>query len=122
MPPSPIARLRKLCLSLPDTTEKKAWGEPTFRVRERVFAMFASAENHHGKGHPSVWLNSDHVSQSMLVKKNPKRYFVPPYAGPYGWIGVRLDARPNWRELKVLIEGAYELSAAKAKKPRRRST
>lgn len=33
------ARLRKICLALPEATEKEAWGDPTFRVRDRIFAM-----------------------------------------------------------------------------------
>jgi hypothetical protein len=116
MPPPPLTRLRKLCLALDDATEKASWGEPTFRVNNKVFAMFASAKNHHGKGRDSVWLNSDALSQALLIKKNPKRFFSPPYAGPYGWIGVRLDGRVNWKELTILIEGAYEMTAAKGKK------
>jgi len=115
MPPSPLTRIRKLCLALPETHEKRAWGEPTFRVNNKVFAMFASAANHHGAGHDSVWLMSDHISQGMLIKKNSKRFFSPPYAGPYGWIGVRLDGRVSWREVNALVEGAYEMAVAKLK-------
>src|SRR5438876_909318 len=63
MPPSPLVRLRKICLALPDTTEVKAWGEPTFRVRNKIFAMYAAADNHHGAGHHAVWLMSTHVTQ-----------------------------------------------------------
>lgn len=53
---SPLDRLRALCLTLPEAHEAVAWGEPTFRVRNRLFAMYASAESHHGGGRPAVWL------------------------------------------------------------------
>ena len=38
----PLSRLREVCFSLPEVTEKEAWGEPTFRVREKMFAMFTN--------------------------------------------------------------------------------
>ena len=116
MPPSPLARLRKLCLALPHTTEVKAWGEPTFRVSDKIFAMYASADNHHGAGYHAVWLMSTPVNQSLIVVAKPKRFFVPPYVGAGGWIGVRLDGRVNWREVGELVKDAHELRAPKNKK------
>jgi predicted DNA-binding protein (MmcQ/YjbR family) len=116
MPPSPLARLRKLCLSLPDATEVKAWGEPTFRVRNKIFAMYASPGNHHGVGHHAVWLLATPVNQSLMVKAKPKRFFMPPYVGSQGWLGVRLDGRVNWREVADLVKDAYDLRAPKPKR------
>ena len=55
MAPRPLTRLRKLCLALPQAHEVEAWGEPTFRVRNKLFAMYAAAGNHHGDGRPAVW-------------------------------------------------------------------
>ena len=118
MPPSPLARLRKICLSLPDTTEAKAWGEPTFRVKNKIFAMYAAANNHHGAGHHAVWLMSTHVNQSLMVAAKPNRFFVPPYVGVGGWIGVRLDGGVNWREVAELVQDAHEQRAPKKKKRR----
>lgn len=118
MPPSPLARVRKICLAFPEAHEVKAWGEPTFRIRNRVFAMYASADNHHGAGHHAVWVNCLPVNQGFMIAANPKRFFSPPYAGPHGWIGVRLDGRVNWKELTEILRDGYDLTAAKAKKPR----
>ena len=118
MPPSPIARLRKICLALPDTKEVEAWGEPTFRVNGKIFAMYAHAENHHGAGRPAVWLMSTAVNQSFMVRAKPKRFFVPPYVGPSGWVGVRLDGRVNWREVAELVKDAHELRVARTKPKR----
>ena len=34
-----VARLRRICLKLPDAVEKETWRIPTFRVRDKIFAM-----------------------------------------------------------------------------------
>jgi predicted DNA-binding protein (MmcQ/YjbR family) len=119
MPPSPLTRVRKLCLALPGAHEVKAWGAPTFRVRNKLFVMYAHADNHHGAGQNAVWLNSTATNQSFMVADNPKRFFVPPYVGPSGWIGVRLGGRVSWKQLAVLIRDAYDVTVAKAARRRR---
>lgn len=58
MPPSPLARIRKLCLGLPEAQEVEAWGTPTFRIRNKIFAMYAGAGNHHGAGRQALWLKA----------------------------------------------------------------
>ena len=120
MPPSPLARLRKIALALPDAHEVEAWGAPTFRVHNKLFAMYAHADNHHGAGHQAVWVKSTPVNQSLMIGANPKRFFSPPYVGPSGWVGVRLDGRVNWTELKETLRDGYDLTAAKAKRPKTR--
>ena len=107
MPPSPLARLRKLCLGLPEAHEVEAWGEPTFRVRSKLFAMYADAANHHGAGRPAVWCKAAPGNQDMMVKMAPERFFVPPYVGHRGWLGVRLDRGLDWNELAGIAEDAY---------------
>lgn len=111
MPPRPATRLRKLCLALPEAHEVEAWGEPTFRVRNKMFATFASASNHHGGGRDAVWLKAEHTNQDLMVTAAPDRFFVPPYVGKAGWIGVVLDADTDWKELQLLIRDAYRLVA-----------
>jgi hypothetical protein len=110
---APIDRLRRLCLALPEAHEVEAWGEPTFRVRTKIFAMYAASETHHGAGRPSVWVKSTHLIQDMLVHQDADRFFAPPYVGPKGWLGVRLDRRPNWRTVEELLRDAYLLTAPK---------
>src|SRR5213596_1583121 len=88
MPRSPLDRLRKLCLELPEAHEAEAWGEPTFRVRNKLFAMYAAAGNHHGGGRPAVWCKAADGNQGLMVRAAPHRFFVPPYVGPSGWVGV----------------------------------
>ena len=110
---TPLDRLRTICLALPEAHEVLAWGEPTFRVRNKMFAMYAHADNHHGAGHHAVWCNSTSFLQDMLVRSRPDRFFVPAYVGPKGWIGIRLDRRPSWREVADLVRDAYRLTAPK---------
>lgn len=110
---TPLDRLRELCLALPEAHEVEAWGEPTFRVRNKIFAMYAASENHHGAGRPSVWCNSTHLIQDMLVHEDAERYFAPPYVGPKGWLGIRLDRRPSWTTIAELLRDAYLLTAPK---------
>ena len=109
----PLARLREICLALPEAHEVEAWGEPTFRVRNKLFAMHSSAGTHHGRGRPGVWIASTRVSQDLVLRARPDRYFSPPYVGPSGWIGAWLDKNPLWSEIVELLRDAYRLKAPK---------
>jgi hypothetical protein len=113
MPPRPLTRLRKMCLALPEAHEVEAWGEPTFRVRNKIFAMYASGSNHHGGGRDSAWCKSVHVNQELLIRSAPDRFFKPPYVGPSGWVGVYLDGKCDWTELGDILREAYRLAAPK---------
>ncbi|HEY2896695.1 MAG TPA: MmcQ/YjbR family DNA-binding protein [Gemmatimonadaceae bacterium] len=110
---APIDRLRRLCLAFPEAHEVEGWGEPTFRVRNKIFAMYAASETHHGAGRPSVWVKSTHLIQDMLIHEDADRYFAPPYVGPKGWLGIRLDRRPSWKTVGELLRDAYLLTAPK---------
>ena len=113
MPPRPLTRLRKLCLALPEAHEVEAWGAPTFRIRNKLFAMHASPGNHHGGGRPAVWVKAAPGNQELMVRAEPDRYFVPPYVGPSGWIGVWLDGDVDWPTLKELVHDSFRLVAPK---------
>ena len=110
MAASPLVRLRRLCLALPEAREVAAWGEPTFRIK-KMFAMYASAGNHHGSGRPAVWIKAAPGRQARMVKTAPARFFVPPYMGPDGWLGVWLDDVCDWRELEDILRDAHRLVA-----------
>jgi hypothetical protein len=116
----PVDRLRKICLALPEATEKTAWGEPTWRIKGRLFAQLD--DHHHGADRLAVWLPAALGIQELLIKSDPKRFFVPPYVGPRGWIGVRIDGRPNWRLVTTLVHDAYAQVAPQPRpRPRRRT-
>jgi hypothetical protein len=104
----PIERLRAICLALPEAVEKEAWGDPTFRVRDRIFAM-----EKRGDGRISLWCKAPPGSQMVLVGADPDRFFVPPYVGHKGWVGVRLDSSPDWAEVAALVKRSYRRVAPK---------
>ena len=107
-----LRRLRDICLALPETFEKEAWGECTFRVTGG--SMFAMTDNdHHGSKHVAVWIKAPLDVQEMLVSADAKRFFVPPYVGSKGWIGVRLDYKVDWDELGDILKDAHAMSAPK---------
>lgn len=108
MSSQPTARLRSICLALPEAAEKEAWGDPTFRVRDKIFAM-----EKRGDGRISLWCKAPPGSQAILVGADSETFFVPPYVGHKGWIGVRLDRKPDWAEIATLIQRSYRLTAPK---------
>lgn len=108
MPSRSTDHLRRICLALPEAREKEAWGDPTFRVRDKIFAM-----EKRGDGRISVWLKAPEGSQTILVGADPERYFVPPYVGHKGWVGVRLDTDPDWEQVTALVRRSYKLIAPK---------
>jgi hypothetical protein len=110
---SPLPRLRKLSLSLPEAHEVEAWGAPTFRVKNKLFAMYAHAGNHHGDGRASVWIKSDKENQALMIRTQPDRFFKPAYVGPSGWIGVYLDDSPDWDEVLELLRDGWKMIAPK---------
>lgn len=103
-----IERLRAICLALPETTEKHTFGGPTFRVRDKIFAMPRDDD-----GRVSVWMKAPPHSQEILVGADPDRFFAPPYVGPKGWVGMRLDDAPDWAEVAALVTRSYRLIAPK---------
>jgi hypothetical protein len=100
-----LPRLRLICLALPEAVEKETWEIPTFRVRDKIFAMA------HDPG--TVWCKAPHGVQAMLVEAAPDRFFAPPYVGKRGWIGFHLDAGTDWEEVAALIRRSYRMTAPK---------
>src|SRR5579859_3402010 len=97
---------REVCLSLPEAEEVISHGSPDFRVRGKTFASYVI--NHHGDGRVALWLNAPSGSQDHYVKSEPKHFFVPPYVGPRGWLGVHLDKGLSWERIASLVRQAYE--------------
>ena len=103
---SPLERLRDICLSLPETTERLSHGEPSWFVRDRkMFVMFS---DHHHDDRVGFWCAAPPGVQEMLVSSDPGRFFRPPYVGHRGWLGVRLDVPGvDWDEIRMLVTDAY---------------
>jgi hypothetical protein len=106
-----LTRLREICLALPEAVEQGGVTDHTFRVRKKIFAMFL--DDHHGDGRVAMWCKAPAGAQEMLVGSDPTRFFVPPYVGHHGWLGVRLDGTVDWDEVADLVADAHRMTAPK---------
>jgi hypothetical protein len=112
-----LERVRKICLALPHSSERLSHGEPTFFVGAKdgkggkVFVSFV--ENHHGDGITGITFPAAPGAQAMLIEADPRRFYRPPYVGPSGWVGLRLDVAPDWDEVAEFAEESYRLVAPK---------
>lgn len=105
----PLGKLRQIVLEWPETSERLSHGSPTFWGGRKTFASFH--DDHHGDGRLAVWCKATHELQEELVRADSEIFFVPPYVGPSGWIGIRLDRDLDWDVLADLLERAYRLVA-----------
>ena len=105
-----LPRVRQICMTLPETNEKLSHGEPTFFVRNKVYAMFAN--NHHNDGRIAVWLPMPTGAQAMLIEAAPAKFFKPPYVGGRGWVGIDLTQIDD-DELAHHLRTAWALIAPK---------
>jgi predicted DNA-binding protein (MmcQ/YjbR family) len=106
MADAPGDRLRAICLALPEAGEKEAWGHPTYRVKDKIFAMERQDD-----GRVAVSVKAPPGSQEVLIGAAPERFFRPPYVGHKGWVGMRLDDGPDWTEVAGLVTRSYRLIA-----------
>jgi hypothetical protein len=102
-------RVRQLCLAYPEVVEEPSGIQSNFRVRGKSLAYYM--DNHHGDGRLALWCKAPAGAQAILVGSDPERYFVPPYVGHNGWVGLRLDRPVDWSEVADLIDDAYRLVA-----------
>ena len=117
-----IQRVQRICMALPEATEKLSHGEPTFFVRKKVFTMCAN--NHHNDGRIAVWVPAPQGLQETLIETAPNVYFKPPYVGVRGWVGIALNKirdeelashiREGWwlvapKKLRVAVPGIKSL-------------
>jgi hypothetical protein len=97
--------LRKMALALPEAIEQETWGQPTFRVRKKIFVMLSEGER-------EAWVKSTHDEQRALIFMDPETFYVPPYVGTSGWVGVRLRTADR-DEMRELVTEAWRLTAPK---------
>jgi hypothetical protein len=112
MPRDTHAAVREICLSFPEAEEVESHGSPNFRVRGKTFAMYAV--NHHGDGRIALWLNAPAGAQDFHTRDEPRHFFVPPYVGPRGWLGVRVESGLPWKRVALQVRKAYEKVAPPA--------
>ena len=110
-----VRRLRAVCAGLPEAEERSGGEEAqhlAFIVRKRTFGYFTN--DHHGDGRLALLVKVPPGEQGALVGSDAERYFVPPYLGPRGWVGLRLDiGSVDWDEARELLVESYCLCAPK---------
>jgi predicted DNA-binding protein (MmcQ/YjbR family) len=104
----PLDQLRAICLELPEAVETGGVGNPSFKVRDKIFAM-----RHQHNGRWSMWCKAPPGVQEALVAADSARFFVPPYVGHHGWVGVYLDVALDWDEIGDLVDDSYRMTAPK---------
>ncbi|REF96923.1 YjbR protein [Asanoa ferruginea] len=108
-----LARMREICLALPETTERLSHGEPTWFVRGKTSFLTLAVRGHHENTFPHLCCAAPPGVQAELIAENPDVFFRPPYVGHRGWLGVRLDRDPDWAEIRELAVDAYRTVAPK---------
>jgi predicted DNA-binding protein (MmcQ/YjbR family) len=102
-----LERVRRLCLALPEAIERETWERPTFRVggQQKIFCMAAP------DGSSATMKADPEEREALLALGNP--FFMPPYVGGKGWVGVSLERNTDWDEVAELIATSYCLIAPK---------
>ena len=108
----PVARLRQICLALPEMTERSSHGEPAWFVQGKKTVVTLD-DHHHGGEHLAFWCPAPDGVQQEMVEQEPSRFFRPPYVGGRGWLGVRIDNSPDWDEVAQIVKDAYRMVAPK---------
>jgi hypothetical protein len=111
---TPLARLRAVCLGLPEVTERPSHGTPTWFVRDKKSFVMYWPDGHHQDTFPHLWCAAPPGAQRELIETEPQRFFRPPYVGGRGWIGVRLDGTVDWDEIAAVCTEAYRAVAPAA--------
>jgi len=107
-----LEKLSAICLALPSSVREDKGSHASFRVAKKVFAYFL--DDHHSDGITSVCCKVLPGDNQRLITASPRKFFMPDYIGPRGWVGLRLD-RPtvDWAEVKELVRGSYTQTAPK---------
>jgi hypothetical protein len=107
-----LRRVREICFALPEVSERLSHGAPSWFIREKkTLAMFM--DDHHGDGILGLWCPAFPGVQEEMVGLEPERFYRPPYVGPSGWLGVRLDREVDWDEVRGIITDSYRKVAPK---------
>ena len=105
-----INRLRRICLALPEVSERVSHGEVSFFAVKQFVAL---DDHHHGADRLAFWCPTVPGAQEQLIAEDPAQFFRPPYVGHRGWVGVRIDLDPDWDEIAEIVGEAYRCVAPK---------
>ena len=101
-----LERIRDVCLSLPETSERPSHGAPSFFIRGKTCFLMVM-DDHHGDGRLAIWCAAEPGTQEALVAGDPERFFRPPYVGHRGWLGVMLHGDVDWDDVAGIVEDAF---------------
>jgi predicted DNA-binding protein (MmcQ/YjbR family) len=105
----PLPRLRRICLSFPETNERLSHGEPAWFIRDKkVFVTYA---DHHHDDRVGFWCAAPPGAQQAALAVSGSVFFRPPYVGHRGWLGVYLDVPIDWEMVEDVVEDAYRTVA-----------
>ena len=107
-------RVGRICAALPEVTQRPSHGAPTWFIRDKKSFVMVWPTGHHDNQFPHLWCAAPPGVQDELIKSSPERFFRPPYVGHRGWVGMRLDGKPDWDEVAEVCRDAY-LTVAPAK-------
>ena len=107
-----LEMLADICLALPGSVRENMESHAAFKVGRKVFVYYLN--NHHGDGIVSFCCKVLPGDNERLIAASPRKFYMPAYIGPRGWVALRLD-RPSvdWKEVKELVRGSYEQIAPK---------
>jgi hypothetical protein len=108
-----VARMRRICMALPEMSERLSHGTPTWFVRGRTQVVQYWSDTHREIHFAQLWCAAPPGAQEALVEAEPRRFFRPPYCGHRGWLGVRMDLDIDWTEIAAIVEDAYRVVAPK---------
>lgn len=118
-PAAALKKVRAVCVGL-GAFEKESHGSATFFLGEKKPSFLVFANHHHQDGRLALWAAAPPGAQKVAVDDDPENYFIPPYVGPSGWIGVRLDRTLPWASVKAAIVSAWETIDLKQRLKKRR--
>lgn len=101
-----LSRLSEICLALPEAVRCDQGQHAGFTVRKKNFAWFLN--DHHGDGIVSVCAKALPGENNALIAAHPRKFYLPAYVGPRGWVGLRLDRGTiDWDEVRDLVTASY---------------
>jgi hypothetical protein len=107
-----LEKLTKICMALPGASKEAMHGHVAFKVGKKTFAYYLN--DHHGDGIVSVCCKVLAGDNERLIDANPRKFYMPAYIGPRGWVALRVDrATVDWSEVQELLRGSYEQMAPK---------
>jgi hypothetical protein len=96
--------VRRIALSLPDTTEKIAWSMPTFRVAGKMFVTLPEEET-------SIAVRCPKVERDELVLAEPEKFWVADHEAGFAWVRARLAALDSEEELRDILADSWRQAA-----------